>query len=1047
MKVLLIVYDLYKEIGGGQTVYRNIVEQTPEVEFFYLRREEAKQALRPANAKPILVKTLAPEVVFDFFLPCQRYKKEELLHADSIAYTVADMEFDVVDVPDFYTFGSYLRMAFARWRVKATSIVLAMHGNISTSISMNWGNEGKSNVLQQILLENTQYVVADGVYSLSLSYMKEWQRKYKRKIHYIDPLCFVGDFINKEVVSWKNSSQTEKVGLYSIGRGEKRKGIDLFIDMVPWLHRGSYREVKHIGDICHTEAGSSNDLLRNIARSRDVAINLSNSLTHPQLQELFSQRNIVFLLPRYDTLNLLALEALFSGCPAVISSYAGVCEYLDTAHPGLPYVKFDMENFYSSIEQVQDLIDNYDVYRRKLTDYLVKNQIKEKPVLNMRLIYEQISKDISTYPQEVKYSNSYKIKTDAENSNEKKILYLSRFLYSLARELSKHLYLVTMKIIKLLPRKVKIFIKKRAKFLYPLNNTLIKLFVAFEGLVKFLMQEHKKVVDILKSVETYPEENMSQLYDRAEFLYSENTKVVYRCNLFLEVARLERLKGNDFLAAAYELRVLRLLGDDRMNLLPRVCGALRKHGKENEAEVAKLMYADEKPKEKMDRIYSYLQRQYERHRNYEEKSFSLMDDKRAEDSVKVSVIVSLYDADDKLTLFLSALSQQSLLRKGEVEILLIDSGSPGKEKAVLDEFLEKKPLNILYARTEERETIQAVWNRGILLSRGQYLVFLGVDETLYPQGFEVLADELDTNSEIDWVMSNSLLTQVGKDGLLEKDVMVYDRTGGQKTDTYLETCYLSYVGGMYRKSIHERFGYYDESFQAAGDTEFKNRVLPHIQVKFLPVTLGLFWDYPEDRKTASCLAEIEDLRAWYLHRTVGGIRYAFSQGSMSNVEALLLRSMNYRKSYCQHKSMDVEYAINLGTYIIFYVDGKKYSQLVKIIEILKQFLTSLRKIEFSEDSQVSETIMSQKVLRLLVLFQKLKQELCVLSSMFSDLSLEGFFHDNRYEQHFWFWSVLPYDKNIPEPDPDSQVLINLIPAESQQEANYALNGNFSCSNL
>ena len=1021
MKVLLIVYDLYKEIGGGQTVYRNIIEQTPEVEFFYLRRYEAKQILRPPNAKPILVKTSTHKVIFT--PPLSKANKKAQLLADSIAYAVADMNFDVVDIPDFHTFGSYLRMAFAKWQVKVNSIVLAMHGNMSTTISMNWGNEEKTNVLQQILLENTQYIAADGVYSLSLFYMEQWQKKYKRKIHYIDPLCFVRNYCDQKIIPWESPTVVEKVGLCSIGRGERCKGIDLFIEMVPWLHKGSYREVKHIGDICYTKAGSSNDLLCNIARNRDFTIHFSNSLTQRQLQELFSQRNIIFFLSRYDTFNLLALEALFSGCPVVISPYAGACKYLDTTHPDLPYIKFDMENFYSSIEQVQDLIDNYDIHRGKLTDYLVKSESGKKVTLDIRHVYEKIIRDTPAYLQEEKCSNSYEIK------------------FSIGRFTWKGIKLL------LIPGYIEDVIRKRGLFFYSL---LIK-FLRKNRLDKItiFVKEYTGVKFILKFWKKYPEENIQQLYDKAEFLYSKSIRGLLRCNLFLEVAQLERLKGNDFLAAAYELRVLRLLGEDRMNLLPRICGALRKHGKENEAEVAELMYASEEPKQKMNRIYGYLQRRYEKHRNYEEKSLSLINDRRAEHPVKVSVIVSLYNATDKLTLFLSALSQQSLLDKGEVEIILIESSSPGEEEAVLDDFLKEKPLNILYARTEECETIQAVWNRGILLSRGQYLVFLGVDETLYPQGFEILADELDANPEIDWVMSNTLVTQVEKSGLFKMDVTVYDRTGGQKTDTYLETCYLSYVGGMYRKSIHERFGYYDESFQAAGDTEFKNRVLPHIQVKFLPVTLGLFWDYPEDRKTASCLAEIEDLRAWYLHRTVGGIRYAFSQESINNIEALLLRSMDYRKSYCRHKSLDIEYAINLGMYILFRTDGEKdfqekYPQITRVVELLEQFLTSLRKIEFSDGSRhMSRVKILRKIFSMLFLGKKVRRELWMFFPEFRNHSLGSFFHDNRYEQHFWFWPVLPYDENAPEPEPDTQVLMNLIPKDSRQEVINTLSGGFS----
>ena len=53
---------------------------------------------------------------------------------------------------------------------------------------------------------------------------------------------------------------------------------------------------------------------------------------------------------------------------------------------------------------------------------------------------------------------------------------------------------------------------------------------------------------------------------------------------------------------------------------------------------------------------------------------------------------------------------------------------------------------------------------------------------------------------------------------------------------------------MYRKSIHERFGYYDSTFKVAGDTEFKSRILKFINVAYINENLGIFLNYPDDRK-------------------------------------------------------------------------------------------------------------------------------------------------------------------------------------------------------
>ena len=201
------------------------------------------------------------------------------------------------------------------------------------------------------------------------------------------------------------------------------------------------------------------------------------------------------------------------------------------------------------------------------------------------------------------------------------------------------------------------------------------------------------------------------------------------------------------------------------------------------------------------------------------------------------------------------------------------------------------------------------------MSKADFLSFLGVDETILPTCLEILANELDKFSDLDWVTGHSLVTEVDSDCSWIKDIMPYYRKEYKQDLVYLETCYLSWVGALYRRSIHKRFGYYDSSFRGAGDTEFKSRVLPFIKSKIVDCTLGVFWNYPDERTTQSPAIEIEDMRAWYIHRTLGGIRYAFANRSTEDVENLIYLCLCYRKSYCVHTSTDLEYAYNLCLYL------------------------------------------------------------------------------------------------------------------------------------
>jgi len=200
---------------------------------------------------------------------------------------------------------------------------------------------------------------------------------------------------------------------------------------------------------------------------------------------------------------------------------------------------------------------------------------------------------------------------------------------------------------------------------------------------------------------------------------------------------------------------------------------------------------------------------------------------------------------------------------------------------------------------------------------------------------------------------------------------------------------------MYRKSMHNRVGYYDESFRGAGDTEFKNRVLPYINVKHINKLLGVFINYPEERTTASPAIEIEDLRAWYAYRTKGGVRYTFENRTLNDAENLLHLALGYRKSYCSHISCDIEYAFYLSQYINN--QGKKSI----ICDDLEKMLSNMRKLEFTE-------IEPSKAYGRKILMKAWKE-----SKRFQDKHNKLFpgdltaryviFNDNRYEQHSWLW--------------------------------------------
>src|SRR2546423_1643638 len=119
MHVLLASFDLFKDVGGGQTFYRNLILRNPGIRFTYLRHSEPADAPRPENTRAIPCANrfvTLPESSF-VALEVPRWIYYCFARANDVAQAVEGECFDVVDQPDYEQFGLFLRDAFDHHRV------------------------------------------------------------------------------------------------------------------------------------------------------------------------------------------------------------------------------------------------------------------------------------------------------------------------------------------------------------------------------------------------------------------------------------------------------------------------------------------------------------------------------------------------------------------------------------------------------------------------------------------------------------------------------------------------------------------------------------------------------------------------------------------------------------------------------------------------------------------------------------------------------------------------------------------------------------------
>lgn len=110
------------------------------------------------------------------------------------------------------------------------------------------------------------------------------------------------------------------------------------------------------------------------------------------------------------------------------------------------------------------------------------------------------------------------------------------------------------------------------------------------------------------------------------------------------------------------------------------------------------------------------------------------------DSVKVSIIMPLYNVADYLTESLDSIRNQSFQN---FEVIMIDDGSTDQTFPICKQF-EAVDSRFICCR-QDNTGAGAARNRGIELAKGEYLIFLDGDDVFRPDMIEIMSMSLDSS--------------------------------------------------------------------------------------------------------------------------------------------------------------------------------------------------------------------------------------------------------------------------------------------------------------
>ena len=218
-----------------------------------------------------------------------------------------------------------------------------------------------------------------------------------------------------------------------------------------------------------------------------------------------------------------------------------------------------------------------------------------------------------------------------------------------------------------------------------------------------------------------------------------------------------------------------------------------------------------------------------------------------EDLPKISLITSVYNAADYIEGLMEDTTSQTIF-EDKCEWVILNANPPGenKEEEIIQKYIEKYPNNIIYERLEKDPGVYATWNLAIEKSSGEYITNINCDDRRRSDGLEQQATLLYATPDVDLVYNDSYV--VHEPNLTWKEVDTHSTSRYNFEEFSVDAMMrgnLPHNNPMWRKSLHDTHGMFEEKYRSASDWEFWLRCT-YGGAKFLkhPEVLGVYYFNP-----------------------------------------------------------------------------------------------------------------------------------------------------------------------------------------------------------
>lgn len=234
---------------------------------------------------------------------------------------------------------------------------------------------------------------------------------------------------------------------------------------------------------------------------------------------------------------------------------------------------------------------------------------------------------------------------------------------------------------------------------------------------------------------------------------------------------------------------------------------------------------------------------------------------------KCSIYCVIFKGEKYIQGYLEDLLKQSMFH--ETEFILLDCASPENERKYILPLSEKYP-NIIYKRLDTDPGLYQSWNIAVKMCSAPIIGNWNVDDRKSTESIQILYNRLDKKPHVDAVYGITYISRIANEKYEDNE---YTEIYAYRVHSLENLLHHNspHCMPLWRKSLHDKFGYFDESYMSAADGEFWLRCsFGGAILELVNHPVGLYYENPTGRSTnpehlEKCLEEVRRSREKYIH--------------------------------------------------------------------------------------------------------------------------------------------------------------------------------------